>query len=402
MTDTEHHRQAWSPSHVLTEIRPLLNPATVQGGIAVLAGTLVLGLPGLSVITMKIAFGIAVLGMAVLDIAYAVTGRGWSLGPLAPSERLPRTVRPPRRGVHDLLALPDDGRHRRPRRSLLRAARRGHDHPRRLAEGRAPSRRTGRCGVRVTRARVPRGPDARDHREGLILTSAVLAVIVGLILLTHGIRAAGTDAGPGIGVVHDSVTHIVWDWIRDADVGPNWRREVADSLYLEPPGRAGKLVAWWVMLLLSVAIATFAVLQDSTAVVIGAMLIAPLMTPILGLSGAHRQRMGSPCGVLPPARRPRRARWHRPQRRSRQVGARPRQPRHERPGHESDVTDTARPPHRRRSGRGRRVRDGQHPSRPVDRGSRHRRRARPAAQRRRNHAQRRDGRTTPSARCCCS
>ncbi len=34
------------------------------------------------------------------------------------------------------------------------------------------------------------------------------------------------------------------------------------------------------------AIATFAVLQDSTAVVIGAMLVAPLMTPILGLSAA--------------------------------------------------------------------------------------------------------------------
>jgi len=37
-----------------------------------------------------------------------------------------------------------------------------------------------------------------------------------------------------------------------------------------------------VMLLLSVGIATFGILQDSTAVVIGAMLIAPLMTPILG------------------------------------------------------------------------------------------------------------------------
>jgi len=36
------------------------------------------------------------------------------------------------------------------------------------------------------------------------------------------------------------------------------------------------------MLLLSVALATLAILQDSTAVVIGAMLVAPLMTPIMG------------------------------------------------------------------------------------------------------------------------
>ena len=286
MTDTEHHRQAWSPSHVLTEIRPLLNPATVQGGIAVLAGTLVLGLPGLSVITMKIAFGIAVLGMAVLDIAYAVTGRGWSLahsrlrsafrGPFALlvaasmifSRSLTTDVIVGLAGLY--FGLRGAG-------MITRAVWRK-DEPHRAARAAVGSVSLALAFLAV---QTP-----ETIAKGLILTGAVLAVIVGLILLTHGIRAAGTDAGPGIGVVHDSVTHIVWDWIRDADVGPNWRREVADSLYLEPPGRAGKLVAWWVMLLLSVAIATFAVLQDSTAVVIGAMLIAPLMTPILGLSGA--------------------------------------------------------------------------------------------------------------------
>jgi uncharacterized hydrophobic protein (TIGR00271 family) len=69
-------------------------------------------------------------------------------------------------------------------------------------------------------------------------------------------------------------------------MGSDRRETLARTLYFEPPGRAGKLVAFWVMLLLSVAIATFAVLADSTAVVIGAMLVAPLMTPILGLAGA--------------------------------------------------------------------------------------------------------------------
>ena len=56
------------------------------------------------------------------------------------------------------------------------------------------------------------------------------------------------------------------------------------------------------MLLLSVAIASLAVLQDSTAVVIGAMLVAPLMTPIMGcaagLVAGWRRKMLASFGVV--------------------------------------------------------------------------------------------------------
>jgi uncharacterized hydrophobic protein (TIGR00271 family) len=45
-------------------------------------------------------------------------------------------------------------------------------------------------------------------------------------------------------------------------------------------------VGFWVLLILSVAIATLGIMADSTAVVIGAMLVAPLMTPIMGVSVA--------------------------------------------------------------------------------------------------------------------
>ena len=285
MTDTEQHRRTWPPSQVLAEVRPLLNPATVQGGIAVLAGTLVLGLPGLSVITMKIAFGLAVLGMAVLDIVYAVTGRAWTLGRsrLRSAMRGPfallvaaLTILSPTLTTDIVVGLVGLYLGLRGLGMIVHAMWR-RDEPRRAARA-----AIGSVSVALAFLAV-QAPETIAN--GIILTGAVLALIVGLILVAHGIRA-GVPADRGPGVVHSGVTGIVWDWIRDADVGPNWRGEVADSLYFEPPGRAGKLVAWWVMLLLSVAIATFAVLQDSTAVVIGAMLIAPLMTPILGLSGA--------------------------------------------------------------------------------------------------------------------
>jgi uncharacterized membrane protein len=46
------------------------------------------------------------------------------------------------------------------------------------------------------------------------------------------------------------------------------------------------LVRFTVLLFLSTVIATFGVINDSTATVIGAMIIAPLMTPIMATAAA--------------------------------------------------------------------------------------------------------------------
>ncbi|GLW55728.1 DUF389 domain-containing protein [Kitasatospora phosalacinea] len=54
-----------------------------------------------------------------------------------------------------------------------------------------------------------------------------------------------------------------------------------------------KRSAFWTMLVLSSVIAACGVLTDSTATVIGAMIIAPLSTPIMGIAlGAVRRRIG--------------------------------------------------------------------------------------------------------------
>lgn len=56
---------------------------------------------------------------------------------------------------------------------------------------------------------------------------------------------------------------------------------LADKLYFDrEPGGDG-YVRFWALLLFAVIIATGGVLTDSTAVVIGAMIVAPLMTPIM-------------------------------------------------------------------------------------------------------------------------
>lgn len=132
--------------------------------------------------------------------------------------------------------------------------------------------------------------------NALILLIATLSVVAGLVLIAWTLRwAHGATSLDPVGV---STAAVVWDWIRLADVGRAGRTTLAESLYFEAPEKLMKLATWWVMLVLSVAIATFAVLADSTAVVIGTMLVAPLMTPIIGLAGAlvngwQRRALGS-------------------------------------------------------------------------------------------------------------
>jgi uncharacterized hydrophobic protein (TIGR00271 family) len=56
-----------------------------------------------------------------------------------------------------------------------------------------------------------------------------------------------------------------------------------DALFFEGSAQHRRLSRFWVLLLLSAAIASAGVVGDSTATVIGAMIVAPLMTPILGI-----------------------------------------------------------------------------------------------------------------------
>ena len=71
--------------------------------------------------------------------------------------------------------------------------------------------------------------------------------------------------------------------------------ELEADLNLRTGDRRAKESAFWTMLVLAATIASCGVLADSTATVIGAMIIAPLSTPIMGvaLSIVVRRRSGS-------------------------------------------------------------------------------------------------------------
>ena len=77
-------------------------------------------------------------------------------------------------------------------------------------------------------------------------------------------------------------------------------RELTEDLDLTSGDSGSKVSAFWTMLTLSAVIAAAGVLSDSTATVIGAMIIAPLSTPIMGiaLGIVKRERRGATRYVL--------------------------------------------------------------------------------------------------------
>jgi uncharacterized hydrophobic protein (TIGR00271 family) len=260
----------------------LTTPTTVKGAIAIAAGLVVVVLPELSLGVAEFGFGVALVLAGCYDIAFAVLGpRLHRTGsrPLA----LVRGVLGLLTGLFVLLAERDAlnlllivaGVYLLFRGLIsLGAAVFTRDRARRslrLVTGAAS------VAIGLLAVVVPEG-----LTEGIVLSVAVGSILFGAVLVTYGLSPATRDE-PTTG---SSAVAVMWEWLRRQDIGAQRRESLADGIYFEPPDRLAKLAAWWVMLLLSVAIATLAILQDSTAVVIGAMLIAPLMTPILGLAGA--------------------------------------------------------------------------------------------------------------------
>jgi uncharacterized hydrophobic protein (TIGR00271 family) len=60
-------------------------------------------------------------------------------------------------------------------------------------------------------------------------------------------------------------------------------QRMRDQLFFEGPERGRRLSRYWLLLPLAAVTASAGVVSDSTATVIGAMIVAPLMTPILGI-----------------------------------------------------------------------------------------------------------------------
>jgi len=86
------------------------------------------------------------------------------------------------------------------------------------------------------------------------------------------------------------------EWMTRNRVDPGYLPTIENKLFFEGERKTRMISNYVVMLTLSTVIATFGVISGSTGTVIGAMIIAPLMTPIMGatlamvLGSGHRIR----------------------------------------------------------------------------------------------------------------
>lgn len=288
------------PSRTLTAtLRDTANPATVKGTVGLVAGVALVVLPDATLSVVEIILGVALLAIGGHDVAFALAGRRIRKHGGSRWLALARGVASIGVGLLVLLS---------PRDSVsvlvfligLYLLARGLVS---IGLGLFSRDRNAR-GVRLTTggAATALGILAITSPEslaaGLLVGGGLAVALAGALLLFYGLRAGLTDDTPDVATA--GTAELLWHWVRSNDIGDERRARLADQLYYEEPDRLPKLAAWWTMLLLSVAIATFAILQDSTAVVIGAMLIAPLMTPILGLAGGIVN--GWPTRVIQSAR----------------------------------------------------------------------------------------------------
>ncbi|GAA2798777.1 DUF389 domain-containing protein [Kitasatospora paracochleata] len=110
----------------------------------------------------------------------------------------------------------------------------------------------------------------------------------------------GAEWHPGVRPARRD-TRTVLSSLRDRVLPDHQRRsleELEEDLDLSAGDRRSKQSAFWTMLVLAAVIAAAGVLTDSTATVIGAMIIAPLSTPIMGIALGAVQRRRSTAALF--------------------------------------------------------------------------------------------------------
>ncbi|MEM7276138.1 MAG: DUF389 domain-containing protein, partial [Actinomycetota bacterium] len=157
--------------------------------------------------------------------------------------------------------------------------------------------------VRTVRTRS--GADEPDHREArawILLRSAAIAAAAAVLLLFPAevfsalislialawiavsilVIIAVIDTGGQTREV--AASRLVTEWLADRPKSVDDRRSLYAKILYEGPRTRLRVIRFFTLMGFASVIASMGVVTDSTAVVIGAMLIAPLMSPLMGIA----------------------------------------------------------------------------------------------------------------------
>ncbi len=146
---------------------------------------------------------------------------------------------------------------------------------------------------------------ANQVRASVILSTAVSLTAVGLLLFLFPEQALGAlttvvaiawiavsvlvviaslDADTDGVVSYQRAVEVIGRWLIDRPKSVDARQALYDKILYEGPYTRQRVVRFFALMSFAAVIASMGVITDSTAVVIGAMLIAPLMTPLMGMA----------------------------------------------------------------------------------------------------------------------
>ena len=109
-----------------------------------------------------------------------------------------------------------------------------------------------------------------------VLVLSVYWFLTGLVTVVTNIRLDDRQVEPS------NTWQMLLDWIQGRPNTADDRQQLYEKIFYEGSEQARRLSRYFVLMGLATAIAAFGIIADSTAVVIGAMLVAPLMTPLMG------------------------------------------------------------------------------------------------------------------------
>ena len=119
---------------------------------------------------------------------------------------------------------------------------------------------------------------------GALLSTVISVAAMVLIGACVLVLVVSLDARTEGAANYRDTTDLVVDWLRDRPKSVDARQALYDKILYEGPTARTRIIRFFTLMGFASVIASMGVISDSTAVVIGAMLVAPLMTPLMGMA----------------------------------------------------------------------------------------------------------------------
>ena len=117
-----------------------------------------------------------------------------------------------------------------------------------------------------------------------VFAAATTLVALGWIAMSTLVIIISLDARTEGVTDYAASTRLIGAWLDERPKSVDDRQALYDKILFEGPFTARRVVRFFTLMGFAAVIASMGVITDSTAVVIGAMLIAPLMTPLMGMA----------------------------------------------------------------------------------------------------------------------